>query len=240
MWPYFGSKHSFAKYYPRPLYDRIIEPFAGSARYSLRHFEHDIMLVDRYEVIVNIWRWLQQASEADILSLPILEPGEDLRDIKTLDEPARDLLAFLTQIQSAHRTYIQAAGSARRDLPKRIRYIAKNLYKVRHWRVYCGDYHEISNQPATWFIDPPYQYGGEAYIEGNKSLDYAELAAWCRSREGQSIVCENTRADWMDFKPMRRNSGVKHITTEALWSNLQTQYDYRQMDFFPRFASIDR
>ncbi|KKK76293.1 hypothetical protein LCGC14_2865080, partial [marine sediment metagenome] len=37
MWPYFGSKQSLVKYYPAPEYSDIIEPFAGSAKYSLKY-----------------------------------------------------------------------------------------------------------------------------------------------------------------------------------------------------------
>lgn len=239
MWPYFGSKHSLAKYYPHPVHDRIIEPFAGSARYSLKHFEHDVLLVDKYDVVINIWKWLKQAKPADILSLPRLEPGDDLREIKTLDEPARDLLAYLTQIQSAHRTYIMAKGSALRDYPKHLKRIAGSLYKIRHWEMRTGDYRDLPNEAATWFVDPPYQYGGENYVIGNKDFDYAALAAWARARRGQVIVCENTKADWMDFKPMKILKGVKYTTMEAIWSNLLTPYDFRQTDFIRQLTGID-
>lgn len=35
MWSYYGTKKKIAKYYPSPQYDKIIEPFAGAAQYSL-------------------------------------------------------------------------------------------------------------------------------------------------------------------------------------------------------------
>jgi site-specific DNA-adenine methylase len=35
MFSYYGSKSKIVKYYPCPAHDKIIEPFAGSARYSL-------------------------------------------------------------------------------------------------------------------------------------------------------------------------------------------------------------
>jgi hypothetical protein len=56
MWSYYGAKTNIVQYYPKPKYDRIIEPFAGTARYSLRYFDHDIFLVDKYEVVVKIWQ----------------------------------------------------------------------------------------------------------------------------------------------------------------------------------------
>jgi len=39
------------------------------------------------------------------------------------------------------------------------------------------------------------------------------------SRNGQVIVCENTKADWMDFKPLKKMKGSLHTTTEAIWTN---------------------
>lgn len=35
MWTYYGTKKRIAKNYPAPIYDTIIEPFAGAAQYSL-------------------------------------------------------------------------------------------------------------------------------------------------------------------------------------------------------------
>lgn len=62
MWSYYGSKSKVVHLYPRPEYGKIIEPFAGSARYSLRYFDRDVLLVDKYEVVVRIWKWLQHCS----------------------------------------------------------------------------------------------------------------------------------------------------------------------------------
>lgn len=41
FFPYYGSKWSLGPLYPAPRHDRIIEPFAGSACYSLHHPERD-------------------------------------------------------------------------------------------------------------------------------------------------------------------------------------------------------
>ncbi len=59
MWSYYGAKTSIVDYYPKPKFDKIIEPFAGTARYALKYFDRDVLLVDKYDVIVKIWRWLQ-------------------------------------------------------------------------------------------------------------------------------------------------------------------------------------
>src|ERR1035437_6598248 len=51
---------------------------------------------------------------------------------------------------------------------------------------------------VTWFIDPPYNNAaGNKYA--TSSVNYTHLAAWCRSRTGQTIVCENAGADWLPF-----------------------------------------
>jgi 16S rRNA G966 N2-methylase RsmD len=97
--------------------------------------------------------------------------------------------------------------------------IAADLFKIRHWEVKQGDYTEIENVEATWFIDPPYQFGGEYYVKGNKDISFSELGDWCKSRKGQILVCENTKADWLPFFPIGSLSGSKHKTTEAVWMN---------------------
>jgi hypothetical protein len=86
MFSYYGSKSKLVDYYPRPKHDRIIEPFAGSARYSLKYFDREVTLVDKYEVICRIWKWLQLCSRQDILSLPVLGKGEDIRLLNLSDD----------------------------------------------------------------------------------------------------------------------------------------------------------
>lgn len=72
MFSYYGSKSKVVKYYPEPMYDTIIEPFAGSARYSLHgdNWKRNVILVDKYDVICSIWSFLIKAKEEDVLSLP--------------------------------------------------------------------------------------------------------------------------------------------------------------------------
>jgi hypothetical protein len=56
MWGYYGSKSKIVNKYPKPLFEKIIEPFAGTAQYSLKYFEKDILLVEKYELIVKLWK----------------------------------------------------------------------------------------------------------------------------------------------------------------------------------------
>ena len=50
---YFGSKHSFATEYPAPVYDTVIEPFAGSAAYAHAHHDRRVILIERYDIVAE-------------------------------------------------------------------------------------------------------------------------------------------------------------------------------------------
>jgi len=54
MFNYYGSKSKIIHLYPKPIFNKIIEPFAGSARYALKYFDREVLLVDKYEAVVRI------------------------------------------------------------------------------------------------------------------------------------------------------------------------------------------
>src|SRR3990167_10642526 len=163
MWSYYGSKSKIVHLYPAPIHDKIIEPFAGTARYSLRNFDRDVLLVDKYRVIVEIWKFLQLASENDILGLPDVNEGDDIRKM-ILSREERLFIGFCINGGSTKPKNIGTNNTVRKfnswNMDKKR--IAKNLFKIRHWKIEFGSYNEIENQEATWFIDPPYQFGGES------------------------------------------------------------------------------
>ncbi len=205
MWTYFGSKANIVDLYPRPVYDTIIEPFAGTARYALKYFEKEVILIDRYPLLINIWKWLQECSSDDILKLPRkILPGTKLKDIAFDCDQARDLYGFLIGKGESHprRT---ASKWVTVDRPNLINYslnrIAANLYKIKHWVILLGSYDMAPDHDCTWFIDPPYQYAGHEYAHSRKKIDYNDLSRWCLSRKGQVIVCENDKAKWLPFVP---------------------------------------
>ena len=231
MWSYYGSKSKVVHLYPRPEYGRIIEPFAGSARYALRWFDRDVLLVDKYEVVVRLWKWLQQCSPQDITGLPTPKLGEtiDRKDFDC-DEQFWFMGFLLKQGQPTPARKVSSMGhEASGGIANKKRLISKQLYKIRHWEIQQGDFRDIPNQTATWFIDPPYQVGGEHYKFGKQHLNFDELAAWCKSRTGQVIVCENTNANWMQFWPIGKLHGAAKDTTEAIWTNRPTHYQIQQM-----------
>jgi hypothetical protein len=226
MFSYYGSKSKIVNYYPPPKFGKIIEPFAGSARYSLKYFDRDVLLVDKYEILIKTWKWLQQCSKNDILKLPdIYKLGKGF-DLKTLNLTEGELyfLGFNAGIASTSpRFKISPFAGEQNGMETYFKRVANNIYKIKHWEIKLGCYTEIENIEATWFIDPPYKNGGHAYVE-NK-INFEELGKWCKERTGQIIVCENTKADWLPFKPMKELEGSMFRTTEAIWSNYETNYD---------------
>ena len=209
-------------YYPPPKHKRIIEPFAGSAKYSLKYWQNDVLLVDKYEVVYNVWKYLQQASKTDILGLPKMKRGDNVNDFN-ISQVEKDFIGFLIcgGVESPRKNVSSFVG----DITNKLNKIANDVYKIKHWTIIYGSYEDLENIEATWFIDAPYQFGGEHYIESTKNIDFLKLAEWCKNRNGQVIVCENTKADWLPFKSMVDMRGSMFRTTEAIWSNHKTNYD---------------
>lgn len=218
MFSYYGGKSKIIKKYPAPKYDTIIEPFAGSARYGLLYSEKSVILNDSYKVISDIWNYLINATEEQIKNLPNLQRGENLKDVKNITDVERNLLGFMVNrgVPYPHNIYTTWAFETG-EINKTKQKILNNLSKIRHWKVFNKSYEELDNIEATWFIDPPYQVGGERYIK-NK-IDYSHLSNWIKSLKGQVIVCENSSATWMDFKPLVKLTGQKKTTTEVIWTN---------------------
>lgn len=232
MWSYYGSKTNLAELYPRPIHDTIIERFAGAAKYSLLHFEKEVILIDKYPIIINIWKWLQGCSEKDILSLPkTLKYGDRLDDIKFDCQEQKDFYGFIIGC-GAEKPRRSAIKRKTTDRPNHINYnlskCADQLFKIRHWKFICGDYTDYPNVVATNFVDPPYQFGGHSYVFSNKKIDFTELGDYCQQLNGQVIVCENTKANWLPFKPMIQNRGSLYSTTEGIWTNYHTHFNNLQ------------
>lgn len=231
MWSYYGSKSKIVDLYPPPKHNKIIEPFAGSARYSLKYWQNDVLLVDKYEVIIKIWKWLQACSKEDVLSLPEYNPKDEFD--KTLIDEERWLIGFSCNRGSAMPKNVAGGyDDVKSNWVFRKKEIAKDLHKIKHWDIRVGGYDEIPNTEATWFIDPPYQFGGEYYKCSSKAIDFIHLSDWCKERVGQAIVCENSKANWLPFRPIREYKGQLNTTVESMWSNHKTNYDNEQGSLF--------
>lgn len=214
MFYYLGRKKALARQYPRPLCDTIIEPFAGSAAYSLHgdNWEKNVIINDLNPVTIGIWNYLKEATPSDIESLPDLEPGDLLSDIESLTEDERWLISF----------HINPGANQKSNVVQKFsrwgagkRYISQNLHKIKHWTILEGSYATIPNQEATWFVDPPYQEVGNYYMTNEVNFDH--LGEWCTNRKGQTIVCEMNGADWLPFEPLVEMAICGKKTTKEVW-----------------------
>lgn len=252
LFPYYGSCHSMAPKYPRPRYNRVIEPFAGSSCYSLHHWQRDVVLVERDPVIAELWRYLLRVSPAEVLALPDLEPEQSTDDLE-VEPAARSLIGLWANQGNSYpckkKSSWAAVVDARRrqqrltwDARARAR-IARQLEAIRHWTIVEGDYaeatdHRGSSAPwlerATWFIDPPYiGRPGSHYRYGSKGIDYTELAAWARTLEGQVMVREQFGATWLPFEGLGTVHGQRGKSTEVAWFSCeQDRPSFRQPELF--------
>lgn len=214
MFPYYGRKAKLGPLYPAPVEDHVIEPFAGSAAYSLIHRDRQVTLIDKDPVITGIWAYLVQAARRDILALPILAPGERIDEShhSWLAPEERWLIGFFIN---------QASSVPKKTATKRTQWnessrarVARLVDEIRHWRVINGDYTDAPPGRATWFIDPPYAGRGGTFYRAscsNRRLDYVELARWVDCREGQVIVCENEEASWLPFSHLASHHSVRNV-----------------------------
>ncbi len=230
---YFGAKHGAARMYPAPRYDWVVEPFAGAAGYACywarRNRISHAILIDNNPAVIALWRRLQAMSVRELMSLVQPPLGTKSADPLFTDGGRQGLSMLVGRPQSITSRMVK-------DWPRVRARIAATLPLIREWDIRCGDYTDAPDIEATWFIDPPYGLrdgvsgkktaGGYSYKDARAITftRYNELAAWCRARTGQVIVCEQMPADWLPFRAFRRQRnavgrGRHAIRTEAIWLN---------------------
>ena len=216
MFYYYGRKKKIVKYYPSPIYDTVIEPFAGSAAYAMEYFDKKVILYEINNKIYSVWKYLQQATPKDILDLPILVKGQSLNnsEFDYLSDPEKWTIGlFLNPGSSVPKK--SPGNFCDWDVEHR-KILSEELYKIKHWEIKNESYENSPNIEATWFIDPPYSGNGGKYYVNNK-IDYESLGAWCIERKGQTIVCENEGATWLPFEHLVDLKGQKHNRKEVMW-----------------------
>lgn len=226
MFDYYGSKNQLAKMYPEPEYGLIIEPFAGSAAYSMhwlqKRQELKCVLVEKSDRVVGMWNWLKTASEPDIDKLF----SECVLGQKTTNPFIMSMQTSNAFFNCRYMTINQRMVNRVSSMVKRMKTFLPVMERVT---VIHGDYARIPNVEATWFIDPPYQPVGDS-IRGNgydkkskctpEFIDFNALGEWCKSRTGQVIVCEQEGANWLPFRVLReaKNSQNRKYR-EMIWTN---------------------
>lgn len=221
---YFGAKWRLAPTYPAPRYGTIVEPFAGSACYSLLYPHLDVVLVEKDPRVAALWRYLVRAKGEEIRAIPLIAAGQSVEDLETT-EGGRLLVSFWLARASAGPRQDTGAWFAKHSEKYRGSFwsertrerVASQVDRIRHWRVIEGDYSQAPDVEATWFVDPPYQVAGKSYREGAGTIDYQELGEWCRLRQGQVVVCENEGATWLPFARHRETQGLAKRSVESVW-----------------------
>jgi 16S rRNA G966 N2-methylase RsmD len=226
---YYGAKRRLARYYPAPEHSTIVEPFAGSAGYSmfwaLKRPELRIVLIEKDPRTAAVWTQLLGLTPEQIEAYPVPAIGERTADRFVMFAMASNATATCSSLTVTARVH-QEATRMRRGAAQLRRFLDGRVTVV------CGDYTEAPDIEATWFVDPPYQAqeraaktanpGGRGYGPGcrNADIDFDALASWCRARRGQVIACENAGADWLPFRHLRdQTNTVGRPTREVVWTS---------------------
>lgn len=234
---HFGSKARLAKELPPPRFSTIIEPFAGSAAYSVQHATpaHSVLLFDTDERVCIVWDYLIHASAADIMRLPVdhFLAGGDIRD---LNLPRAEFLLIQRWlcISGSHNFKLPPSmlveshhnSGATWQTSVRAR-IASQVDLIRHWKIRQESYDSAPDIEAHWHVDPPYQGNAHGFQEYKcEPPDYVKLGAWCRSRKGDITVHEQAGATWLPFETLKSKHGTSRIVDgvqssahEVYWTN---------------------
>lgn len=228
MFYFYGGKRRLARFYPTPTHRTVVEPFAGSAAYSMRHVVpvkgqravDKVILIEKDPRVYDLWVRLLSMDVVELLNYPIPEAGERTSDFLLMTSACSNRIARTAEMTVTTRMPIV--------LKRMFRQIATVLPHAKgRVEIVHGDYSDAPDIEATWFIDPPYHGLGTAvdsrgmgYAEGCdvRSLDYSALAEWCGGRKGQMIVCEQDGAVWLPFRHLRfaRNS-IGNKSAEVCW-----------------------
>lgn len=213
MFYYFGRKGRLAGKYPAPEHPLVIEPFAGSAAYTLHHRPERALLIERDQRVVDLWNRLCAMGPEGLAAAEPPVIGERTSDLWHLTSMAsKDSLTV-----SGYKVSPWALASwelARKVALRHVEY-ASTIEYVN------GSYVDAPDVVATWFIDPPYQHVPSGYLHGSRGFDYGALAEFCRTRRGQVIVCEQEGADWLPFEPFTSQQNVQSTgrSHEVWWTN---------------------
>ena len=226
---FYGSKWASIGHYPRPKHGVVVEPFAGSASYSVWHEPATVALCDADHYVAGVWDYLIHASAEEIRRIPLLEVDQSVDDLGPVPQEARWLVGFWMNsngtpdrhFSSSSRNHFDTKPGCIWSGRTRDR-IAAQVDRIRHWTIRHADCltTDMGGGEATWFVDPPYRQMGRHYRCGSGSLDFTALSQWCRRLPGQVIVCEAQGESWLPFEPLARTRSArtsKATSKEAIW-----------------------
>ncbi|MEI8270569.1 MAG: hypothetical protein WCG45_04310, partial [bacterium] len=196
-----------------------------AAGYSLRYPDKQILLYDNYEPVVMLWDYLIKVKKEEILALPLDKDGSPFCKENPVSDcdiapEAKILIGFwLTESQTSASRYPLSKSRGGNWTVRKRELVANQVDYIKHWKIEKKSYEEIDHlQNCTWFIDPPYSQAGKRYR--NNSIDYKHLGQWCKERQGQAIVCEQSGADWLEFSTFQKVSNASNKKyEEVIWKN---------------------
>ena len=233
LFKWFGSKWQAAKHYPPPQNDVVVEAFAGSAGYGLRHYTKTVVVAEADPNIFALWSWLvNTATEADIRSIPISIPeGTDIRGMGLSPGQALLLKCWQRTNNVGNCWTISPWGNKPGQWTANTRArVAAEFHEIKHWKVVPDGLALLragaNIREVTWFIDPPYQYN---YKYFGWDFPYPDLAQLIHELRGEAIVCEavdpklGDKPQWLPFTDFRstvtsrRKADQSHHSRELMY-----------------------
>ncbi len=213
LFKWFGSKWQAARHYPPPQNDVVLEPFAGSAGYGLRHYAKNVVVAESDPNIFALWKWLVEiATEADVRAIPINIPeGTDIRSLGLSSGQALLLKSWQRTNNVGNCWTISPWGNKPGQWTANTRArVASEFHAIKHWKVAADGLKLLrvgtNVSGVTWFIDPPYQYN---YKYSGWDFSYSDLARLILGLAGEAIVCEavnpksGDKPEWLPFVDFR-------------------------------------
>lgn len=219
--------------YPPPLFPVVVEPFAGSAAYSMYHLDSldRVLLFEKDERVCETWWRLLAMTPEEVLAYPVPKAGETTSDFLAMTTATSSAIARCNSMTVTPRIQ-QVMPIMLGQISRLVERAAKKV------EVVCADYAAAANIEATWFVDPPYQQlpgtrttktvypRGMGYRSGcdSESIDYERLAEWCLARRGQRIVCEQAGAAWLPFQHLAGSrDALGAMRAEVVWTDPEHQ-----------------
>ena len=237
LFKWFGSKWQAqaARRYPAPQHERIIEPYAGGAGYSLNHCDRQVSIWDEDPLLQELWGWLLRDATSDsVRDIPVGLPTGTVITSLGLSRGQQLLLKNWQRTNNVGNCWTTSSwGSLPGQWTEHTRSrVAEEIHAVKHWKL--NDALKSATwatiQAATWFIDPPYLYNYR-YSRTLPKFDFDALAERVRGIGGDSlvIVCEALDKKtgyipgYLPFRPShnsvtsRRKSTQSHHSREAIY-----------------------